>query len=152
MQVRNLLGLVCLGAAMTVNSAAQQSGYPQDPRTETPPQLSEIQAEESELRTQAQQLDEEMLPENIERSLAGVGSTKPEELRETRRRALEAEKNRITARIAALEDRRIKIEAAAAVHGAAKAEVSAQILAVPPSPPNHRRHPRPKRKRNARHG
>jgi hypothetical protein len=41
------------------------------------------------------QLEEELKPENIEKSLAGIGSTHPEDLREFRRRQLELEKMNI---------------------------------------------------------
>src|SRR5205823_3361221 len=55
-------------------------------------QLVEAQARQAELQTRLQQLEENLKPENIERSLAGVGSVHPEELREARRRQLEIEK------------------------------------------------------------
>lgn len=55
-------------------------------------QLIEVQTKESALQIRAQQLDQELKPENIERALAGVGSTRPEELREQRRRQLQIEK------------------------------------------------------------
>ena len=48
-------------------------------------QLLDLQAKEEELKARAAQLEEALKPENIERSLAGVGSTRPEELRESRR-------------------------------------------------------------------
>src|SRR5687767_15095709 len=54
-------------------------------------QLIDIQAKESELLARARKLEEDVKPENIERSLAGIGSTKPEELREFRRRQISIE-------------------------------------------------------------
>ena len=50
-----------------------------------------------------QQLDESIKPENIERSLAGIGSTRPEELRETRRRQLTIERDGVLAQLKTLE-------------------------------------------------
>ena len=44
-------------------------------------------------------MDEDLKPENIERALAGVGSTRPEELREQRRRQLTVEKTAVVARL-----------------------------------------------------
>src|SRR6266850_1020011 len=41
--------------------------------------LVEVQAREAERHTRLNQLDEALKPENIERSLAGIGSTRPEE-------------------------------------------------------------------------
>jgi hypothetical protein len=53
-------------------------------------QLVEAQARQAELHLRLQQLDENLKSENIERSLAGVGSTRPEELREAPRRRTSA--------------------------------------------------------------
>lgn len=75
-------------------------------------QLIDVQAKEDALRARAQQLDEALKPENIERSLAGVGSTKPEELRESRRRQLQIERDGVTAQLKVLEASRTRLEAA----------------------------------------
>ena len=74
-------------------------------------QLVEIQGKEGELQIRLHQLDEALKPENIESSLAGVGSTRPEELRESRRRQLQAEKNGVVAQLATLADSRTRLEA-----------------------------------------
>src|SRR5688500_18444121 len=66
-------------------------------------QLIEVQAREDSVRARAQQLDEALKPENIERSLAGIGSTRPEELREARRRQLQKERDGIAAQLQTLE-------------------------------------------------
>lgn len=75
-------------------------------------QLLEVQAKEEDLKARAQQLDEALKPENIERSLAGIGSTKPEELRELRRRQLQIERDGVEAQLKLLETSRIRLEAA----------------------------------------
>jgi hypothetical protein len=75
-------------------------------------QLIEVQAREESLRARAQQLDEALKPENIERSLAGIGSTRPEELREARRRQLQTERDGIAAQLQTLETSRLRLEAA----------------------------------------
>ena len=75
-------------------------------------QLIEVQAQEESLRARAVELDEALKPENIERSLAGIGSTRPEELREARRRQLQAERNGIAAQLQTLETSRLRLEAA----------------------------------------
>jgi hypothetical protein len=62
-------------------------------------QLLEVQAKEAELQARARQLDEDLKPENIERSLAGIGSTRPEELRESRRRQLSIERESVRAQL-----------------------------------------------------
>lgn len=75
-------------------------------------QLIEVQTQEEGLRARAAQLDEALKPENIERSLAGVGSTRPEELREARRRQLQIERDGIAAQLKILETSRTRLEAA----------------------------------------
>jgi hypothetical protein len=77
-------------------------------------QLLEVQAKEQELRDRAQQLEESAKPENIERSLAGVGSTKPEELREFRRRQLTKERDGVLAQLKLVETSRQRLETAIA--------------------------------------
>jgi len=57
-----------------------------------------------------QQLEDALKPENIERSLAGVGSTKPEELREQRRRQLLIEKKAADAQYEQLTVKRTQLE------------------------------------------
>jgi hypothetical protein len=75
-------------------------------------QLLEVQAHEDSLRARADQLDEELKPENIARSLAGIGSTRPEELREARRRQLQRERDGIAAQLRTLETSRLRLEVA----------------------------------------
>ena len=75
-------------------------------------QLLELQTKEEALRVRAEQLEEALKPENIERSLAGVGSTKPEELREARRRQLTIEKDGVDAQLKILETSRLRLETA----------------------------------------
>lgn len=91
--------LVVLVAAFSVSVAAQDdSGVTQSVET-LRVQLNQVQAREAELQARQQELDEALKPENIERSLAGIGSTKPEELRETRRRQLSIERDGVRAQI-----------------------------------------------------
>lgn len=75
-------------------------------------QLLELQGKEEELRARAAQLEEALKPENIERSLAGIGSTRPEELRETRRRQLTIERDGVLAQLRIVETNRTRLEAA----------------------------------------
>ena len=73
-------------------------------------QLAETQAKEADLEARLRQLDENIKPENIERSLAGVGSTKPEELREQRRRQLSIERDGVRAQLKLLAASRERLE------------------------------------------
>ena len=63
-------------------------------------ELRDVQAKESDLQARAEEVDYALKPENIERSIAGYGTTHPEELREQRRRQLEGEKERIRKQLA----------------------------------------------------
>ena len=68
---------------------------------------------------------EYLKPENIEKGLAGIGSTRPEELREQRRRQLEIEKKSVQTRLDQLATSRTRLETrivqadAAAYHSSA---------------------------------
>lgn len=73
-------------------------------------QLAEVQAKQTELETRLQQFEEDLKPENIEKGLAGIGSTRPEELREQRRRQLEIEKKSVQTRLDQLATSRTRLE------------------------------------------
>ena len=75
-------------------------------------QLIELGGQEESAKLYSQQLDEALKPENIERSLAGVGSTRPEELREQRRKQLAVEKATVTTQLNQLALKRSRLEAA----------------------------------------
>jgi hypothetical protein len=92
-------------------------------------QLLDVQAKEQELRDRAQQLEESLKPENIEHSLAGVGSTRPEELREFRRRQLSKERDGVLAQLKLVETSRQRLEKAIA-----DAEVRAYQQSARPTP------------------
>lgn len=75
-------------------------------------QLRDAQMKEAELQYRLNELDHDLKPENIERYFAGVGSTRPEELREQRRRQLQLEKDALTAQLRSLGESKIRLEAA----------------------------------------
>ncbi|HJU91542.1 MAG TPA: hypothetical protein VJ656_01300 [Pyrinomonadaceae bacterium] len=116
MTFRSFFLMLFMVVAVTTNA------YSQDPKPESAAetlerlrgQLLEVQAKEEGLRARAQQLEESLKPENIERSLAGVGSTKPEELRESRRRQLTIERDSVLAQLKILESSRQRLETAIA--------------------------------------
>lgn len=89
------LSLIFFSLLIFTNHALAQQAAPAEERLEKLRlELIDAQGKEAFLRTRAQQLDEDIKPENIARSLAGFGSTKPEELREFRRRQLESSRGR----------------------------------------------------------
>ena len=55
-------------------------------------QLLELIEKDTSYKSRLAQIDEDMRPENVERILSGVGTTRTTELRDTRRRAFEIEK------------------------------------------------------------
>jgi DNA repair exonuclease SbcCD ATPase subunit len=73
-------------------------------------QLFELIEKETSLRTRMVQFDEDMRPENIERALSGVGTTRTVELRDTRRRALEAERRGVESLLGQVSQSRIRLE------------------------------------------
>lgn len=77
-------------------------------------ELRDVQAKESDLQARAEEIDYALKPENIERSIAGYGTTHPEELREQRRRQLEGEKERVRKQLAQLAASRAQLEQAIA--------------------------------------
>ena len=77
-------------------------------------QLSEVEVRQAELQARDEQLEEDLKPENIERSLVGIGSTRPELLREQRRRQLEIAKARVRVQLDELDRTHTRLETAIA--------------------------------------
>ena len=73
-------------------------------------QQVDVESKLADLQARLEQTEWSIKPENIERMNAGYGSVRPEEARETRRRQLEAEKNRLLAQIKILETSRARLE------------------------------------------
>src|SRR5580765_112025 len=57
-------------------------------------ELRDVQAKKADLEAHLEDVEFAAKPENIERATAGYGTTRPEELREQRRKQLEGEKQR----------------------------------------------------------
>ncbi len=73
-------------------------------------QQVDVESKLADLQSRLEQTEYSLKPENIERSAAGYGSTKPEEAREARRRALESERTRLQSQIRILEVSRARLE------------------------------------------
>jgi hypothetical protein len=95
---------------MSVESFAQYAESPDQSVESLRAQLLDVQAKEAELQARSKQLDEELKPENIERAFLGVGTTRPEELREARRRQLSSEKAVVLAQLEQLASTRTRLE------------------------------------------
>lgn len=75
-------------------------------------ELRQLLDRETEIDMRMQELDYELKPENIESYFAGVGSTRPEELRAMRRKKLHAEKDRLMKQLSEISQDRSRMEAA----------------------------------------
>jgi hypothetical protein len=77
-------------------------------------QQVEVEGKLADLQSRLEDVEYQMKPENIEREMATYGSTRPEVVRETRRRKLESERSRLLAQIKILENSRVRLESAVA--------------------------------------
>lgn len=113
--MRRYLSLSVLFAVMLfggVHVSAQDTASAAQNAENLRGQLRDTQVKEAELQYRLNQLDYELKPENIERYFAGTGSTRPEELREHRRRQLQLEKDALTLQLQSLGESKVRLEAA----------------------------------------
>lgn len=94
-------------------------------------QLIEVQEKEANLQAQMDRIDSDLRPENIERSVATYGSTRPEDVRADRKRQLENERARIQSQLALLTSSRVRLEAAVATADAEVDTLRARLDAPP---------------------
>ena len=94
-------------------------------------QLSEVQVRQAEMQARDEQLEEDLKPENIERSVAGIGSTRPELLREHRQRQLEIARASVRLQLDELDRSRARLEAAIAEADALAYWQSAGLCSLP---------------------
>jgi hypothetical protein len=73
-------------------------------------QLIDLIEKETAYRTRLTQMDEDMRPENIERAMAGIGTTRTAELRDTRRRSFESERKGLESLLFLTSQSRIRLE------------------------------------------
>jgi chromosome segregation ATPase len=98
-------------------------------------QLSDAQKRDEQLQARLKQIEEDMKPENIEKVFALNGSTRPEELREQRRRQLETERTNVRAQLDQLAQSRVRLETAIATAEAAAYRQSALPASDSSAPP-----------------
>lgn len=73
-------------------------------------QLIDLVEKENSLKSRLEQVNYELRPEMIDRSAALVGSLRPEDVREARKTALEAEKSNLESLLAQIETNRVNLE------------------------------------------
>jgi hypothetical protein len=77
-------------------------------------QLRDVEAQQADLQSRLEEFDYALKPENIDRSVAGFGSTRPEEVRAQRRRQLEGDKLRAQKQLEQLTANHTRLEVAIA--------------------------------------
>lgn len=122
------LGIFTTVGFLAIRTPAQSNA--QERAANLRAQLADAEARQTELQSRLQQLEENLKPDNIARSLAGVGSVHPEELREERRRQLEIEKRGVQSQLDVLATSRSRLETAIA---AADAEAYRQSVGRGPN-------------------
>jgi hypothetical protein len=98
-------------------------------------QLSDAQKKEEQLQARIKQIEEDMKPENIEKVFALNGSTRPEDLREQRRRQLESERANVRAQLDLVIQSRARLETAIVTAEAAAYRQSALPSSYNPTSP-----------------
>lgn len=115
-------------------------------------QQVEVESKLADFQSRLEETEYNLKPENIERGMATFGSTRPEEVREARRRRLESDRNRILAQMKILETSRVRLEYAVATADAEcdllrrrlelrRAQDSASSEPTESRPANNRRKP-----------
>jgi hypothetical protein len=123
--------LIILVLAITVSAQTPSQARADSLRL----QLEDVKTKQSDLELRLKTLEEQATPENIEKSLAGVGSTKPEDLRELKRKQLESEKASVLRQLALLAESRTRLETGIAQADAVAYQESAKtpVATTPPS-------------------
>ena len=73
-------------------------------------QLIDLIEKETSYKIRMSQMDEDMQPQNIAQSMAGIGTTRTPEIRDTRRRSLENEKHGLENLLALTTQSRLRLE------------------------------------------
>ncbi len=128
--MKNYITLLLL-ASMVVLAAIDAQGQNKTSAAQTADylrsQILEIQSKELSLQGRLRQLNEDLIPENIERNMSRMGSTRPEELRAQRKKELEAEKANVEAQLNQLETSRDRLSAALRIAESEAYVESAQV-------------------------
>lgn len=92
-------------------------------------QLRDVTDRQAQLQARDAELDESLRPENIERSVAGIGTTDATALRDKRREQLEREKAAVGEQLRSLDASRARLESAIASAEAEAVRLRASALA-----------------------
>lgn len=98
-------------------------------------QLQDVADKEATLRVRAARLEEDLEPQNVERSVSTVGTTDARALRDQRRQQLEREKAQVEGQLTSLANSRSRLETAIATAEAEAVRIRAAALAPKATPP-----------------
>lgn len=107
---RLIIFLALVFIVFTLATEVQGQSRTQERANDLRAQLADNRSKQEGLQERLRELAEELKPENIEKSLAGIGSTHPEELRDFRRRQLELEKISVETQLKILAESRPTLE------------------------------------------
>jgi predicted nucleic acid-binding Zn-ribbon protein len=131
--MRRLVGSLMLVFSAFVPVPAQDAAAVEQRVEALRAQLRDVTDKQAQLQAREQQLDEDLKPENIERSLAGVGTTDATALRDQRRQQLEREKAAVEEQLRSLASSRSRLEASIASAEAEAVRLRAASLNANPA-------------------
>lgn len=134
--MRRLAGcVIVILAASHLMTAQAQDAATVDQRVEAlRAQLRGVTDRQAQLQDRERQLDEELKPENIEHSLAGIGTTDAAALRDQRRQQLERERASVEEQLRSLASSQSRLEASIASAEAEAIRLRAASLDANPAP------------------
>lgn len=112
--LRRILLLVLLTCVAQATATAQEQASAAQRAETLRLQLVDTISKETELRNRLQEIDEALRPENIQRSIALIGTLRPEELRDQRRAQLEKERASVSELLNSVVAKRARLESAVA--------------------------------------
>jgi len=93
-------------------------------------ELRDVQQKKGELEAHLEDVEYALKPENIERATAGYGTTRPEDVREQRRKQLESERDRVRKQLAEFQASEDRLEQAIATSDAEVDRLQKKLDAV----------------------
>ncbi len=98
-------------------------------------QLQDVADKEATLRVRLARLEEDLEPQNVERSVSTIGTNDARALRDQRRQQLEREKAQVEGQLNSLSASRSRLETAISTAEAEAVRLRAAALAPKPTPP-----------------
>ena len=132
--VPNILLGVLLAVVAAVPARAQDVSAAELRIEKLRAQLRDVVGREGQLQERVSRLEEDLRPENVERSVATVGTTDAAALREKRREQLEKEKAEVAGQLSEVSARRAGLEAEIAAAEAEAVRLKAAALAPKEAP------------------